>query len=310
MKQSVPRITGTFIDEITIDIPSANWSEDQWRRELCFMKFFGIDTLVIIRGGLHRRATFPSRVLGLTHESDFARLIFEEASKHDMKVYFGTYISSRSAAISQLDSWRNEYDINRAFVDEVLERYSSYPSFFGWYLSHEMGMYNETFVTFLHRLTEYLRSVTPDKPRLVSPYFMGQEVFPDRWLKPDAQAAQFDRIFDEVPGIDICAFQDATVPFGYQGEYFAAVLEVCKRHGVELWANVESFARDMLPKFLPADFRVLRDRLAASAPYVSKTITFEFSHFLSPQSMYPSARNLFFRYCEYFGLDPSSLGDI
>ena len=34
--------------------------------------------------------------------------------------------------------------------------------------------------------------------------------------------------------------------------------------------------------------------------YASKIITFEFSHFLSPQSSYTSAHHLFDRYCEYF----------
>ena len=58
MKPTMPGITGTFIDEITADIPSANWSHDDWRRELDIMKLFGIDTVIIIRGGLGRRVTF------------------------------------------------------------------------------------------------------------------------------------------------------------------------------------------------------------------------------------------------------------
>ena len=37
----------------------------------------------------------------------------------------------------------------------------------------------------------------------------------------------------------------------------------------------------------------------AARPYVEKAITFEFSHFMSPNSMWPSARSLFVRYNEY-----------
>ena len=31
-------ITGTFIDEITYDIPASNWSDKQWKAELLYMK--------------------------------------------------------------------------------------------------------------------------------------------------------------------------------------------------------------------------------------------------------------------------------
>jgi hypothetical protein len=40
-------------------------------------------------------------------------------------------------------------------------------------------------------------------------------------------------------------------------------------------------------------------RRALVQPYVSKVITFEFSHFMSPNSMWPSARMLYQRYREF-----------
>ena len=41
-------ITGTFIDEITYDIPSSNWTLEKWRRDLDNMQNIGIDTLISI----------------------------------------------------------------------------------------------------------------------------------------------------------------------------------------------------------------------------------------------------------------------
>jgi hypothetical protein len=35
----------------------------------------------------------------------------------------------------------------------------------------------------------------------------------------------------------------------------------------------------------------------------------EFSHFMSPQSCWPAAGNLFRRYCEHFGLSPLGPGE-
>ena len=171
-------------------------------------------------------------------------------------------------------------------------------------------MYDEGYVALLQHLAAHVKSITPDKATLISPAFMGKVPRPRRMAQPRRPSQGVGPRIQLFAGIDICAFQDATVPLGEQGDYFAAMREVCDKHGVELWANIETFARDMMPRFSPVDFRVLRDRMLGSAPYVSKSITFEFSHFLSPQSMYPSARNLFRRYCEYFGKDVSVFEDI
>ncbi len=84
MKKIGP-ITGTFIDEITYDIPSSNWSVAQWKRDLDYMQDIGIDTLIMIRGGFGRKTVFPSKVLGTLEADDFAGLIFEETSKRKME---------------------------------------------------------------------------------------------------------------------------------------------------------------------------------------------------------------------------------
>jgi hypothetical protein len=59
-------------------------------------------------------------------------------------------------------------------------------------------------------------------------------------------------------------------------------------------------------KFLPIRWEKLLLKLsAAEAAGLDKVITFEFSHFLSPQSCYHQAHGLFSRYIENRGLaDP------
>jgi hypothetical protein len=66
------------------------------------------------------------------------------------------------------------------------------------------------------------------------------------------------------------------------------------------WTNCESFDRDMPIKFLPIKWEKMLLKLEAAAKAgVDKAITFEFSHFMSPNSMYQSAHGLFDRYMEY-----------
>ena len=57
--------------------------------------------------------------------------------------------------------------------------------------------------------------------------------------------------------------------------------------------------RDVPMKFPPIDSRKLIYKLETVQPYVGKIITFELSHVMSPNSMWPSARMLYQRYREF-----------
>ena len=57
------KITGTFLDEISWDIPHHNWGVKEWDRDFRSMKDIGIDTVIMIRCGLRKYLTYPSQVL-------------------------------------------------------------------------------------------------------------------------------------------------------------------------------------------------------------------------------------------------------
>jgi uncharacterized membrane protein YgcG len=110
-------ITATFLDEISHDIPSANWGRDEWKRDFGAMRDAGIDTVVLIRAGHRDRATFDSRVLRSRHrhlivQDDLVRWFLDLAAEHGMGFWFGTYDSG--------EHWMNgdpatEARINRDF---------------------------------------------------------------------------------------------------------------------------------------------------------------------------------------------------
>ncbi|MFP4229390.1 MAG: DUF4434 domain-containing protein, partial [Salinivenus sp.] len=90
------QITGTFLDEITHDIPSQNWGPEAWARDFDAMQAVGIDTVILIRAGYRDRATFDSEVLRrhrdmLPAYGDLVDLFLREAGRHDMDLFFGTY---------------------------------------------------------------------------------------------------------------------------------------------------------------------------------------------------------------------------
>ena len=290
MKKKGP-ITGTFIDEITFDIPSSNWSHEQWTKDLDHMQEIGIDTVIFIRGGYQDKSVFPSKVLGTTYEDDLAGLIFEETSKRDMNVIFGLYISNGDW---NRGDYATEIRINRDFVNEVYERYNDYPSFGGWYIPHEVTRDVLNITEIMSGLSAICKDKTPDKKIMMSPFFRPE-------FSVERHVDEWDRMFAKGgKDVDICAFQDGTAPTRLMEEYYTAMREVCKKHNIEHWVNAETFERDVRNVLYPIPFGELKRRLAMHEKYAEKIITFEFSHFLSPQSIYPSARNLNNLYKDYY----------
>ena len=92
------RITGTFLDEITHDIPSNNWGRQEWARDFEVMKSIGIDTVILIRAGVGRIAACSSKVLQREVDiypvyEDLVDLFLSLAQENGMDFFFGTYDS-------------------------------------------------------------------------------------------------------------------------------------------------------------------------------------------------------------------------
>ena len=91
-------ITGTFLDEISHDIPSANWGPEEWRQDFDAMRAIGIDTVILIRAGYRDKATFHSEALNRHRPMrpvylDLVDVFLSEAERCGMSFYFGLYDS-------------------------------------------------------------------------------------------------------------------------------------------------------------------------------------------------------------------------
>jgi hypothetical protein len=296
-----PLVTGTFLDEITHDIPSQNWGEAEWRREFELYRQIGIDTVIIIRAGYRNRCIFPAKTLPdlLPVYDDLAELFFSLADEIGLKVFFGTYDSGH---YWQKRTWWREVEINQAFLDEVVERYGHHPSFAGWYLTHETGKNHAHIIELFNGIGNHCRQLK-DVPILISPYPQGSKQPGEHALTLDESFDHWNRIFEATQGaFDIVAFQDGQVDYEELPRFQEGIRELGDRYGLTIWANVESFDRDMPIKFPPTDWRKLRFKLETAAQSAEKIITFEFAHFMSPHSCYPAAHRLFDRYREYSAL--------
>ncbi|AQQ70537.1 hypothetical protein SMSP2_00889 [Limihaloglobus sulfuriphilus] len=295
-------ITGTFIDEITHDIPSSNWGPLEWEADFRAMKMIGIDTVIVIRNGYKDFATFKSSVIQ-KHNSyvcapdDLLGLFLGLADKYSMSLFFGTYDSGKYWMEGQ---YQLEVDINKAFTEEVVDKYGHHESFKGWYISHEIDTYNPAVMKVYRQLGRHLKDLK-DMPILISPYIHGKKQFAENPITLAEHEKSWDRVFAEIKDcVDVVAFQDGNVDFSELLDYLHVNASLARKYGLKSWTNVETFDRDKPIKFPPVSWPVLHRKMeAATEAGVDKLITFEFSHFMSPNSTYLAARNLYSRYCNW-----------
>ncbi len=305
------KITGTFIDEISHDIPHQNWGEAEWDKDFQHMKHIGIDTVILIRAGYRRFITYPSNYLQKVQgcykpTKDLVEMFLTLSDKYDMKFYFGLYDSG--------DQWnsgnmRKELETNRFVIDEVWAKYGHHKSFAGWYLSMEISRRTSSSIEAISALGKQCKEVSNNLPTFISPWIDGKKsvlASDSRLTKANGITVQeheeeWNEIFDGIKGsVDAVAFQDGHIDYHQLQEFFQVNKKLADKYGFQSWTNAESFDRDMPIKFMPIKFDKLALKLKAAASVgYEKAITFEFSHFMSPQSAYLQAGHLYNRYQEY-----------
>lgn len=305
------KITGTFLDEISHDIPHQNWGEKEWDRDFQHMKRIGIDTVIMIRSGYRKFITYPSPYLlkkGCYMPSvDLLDMYLRLSEKYNMKFYFGLYDSGRYWDTGDL-SW--EIEDNKYVIDEVWKMYGEkYKSFGGWYISGEISRATKGAIDAFRAMGKQCKDVSNGLPTFISPWIDGKKAImgTGKLTKEDAVSVQqhereWNEIFDGIHEVvDACAFQDGHIDYDELDAFFTVNKKLADKYGMQCWTNAESFDRDMPIRFLPIKFDKLRMKLeAAKRAGYDKAITFEFSHFMSPQSAYLQAGHLYDRYREYF----------
>lgn len=313
-------ITGAFLDEISHDIPHQNWGLAEWDQDFQHMKAIGIDTVIMIRSGYRKFITYPSEYLlnkGCYMPSvDLLDMFLTLADKYGMKFYFGLYDSGQYWATGDMMC---EVEDNKYVIDEVWEKYGSkHPSFQGWYISGEISRATKGAIDSFHTMAKQCKDVSGGLPTFISPWIDGKKAVAAAGgaltkaesVSVEQHEKEWNEIFDGIHDVvDACAFQDGHIDYDELDTFFIVNKRLADKYGMQCWTNAESFDRDMPIKFLPIKFDKLRMKLeAAKRAGYDKAITFEFSHFMSPQSAYLQAGHLYDRYCEYFGIENPTLG--
>lgn len=305
------KITGTFLDEISHDIPHQNWSQKEWEMDFEYMKRAGINTVILIRSGYRKYLTYPSAYLIEKHNCfappiDLVSLFLTLADKHGMHFYFGLY---DSGVYWDSNDMTHEILANQFVIEEAWKKYGHHASFKGWYLSMEISRKTKGAVAAFSTLGQLCKDMSGGLQTLISPWIDGPKAVAaanavlkkDEIVSLNQHEQEWDEIFSGIHRqVDVVAFQDGHVELSDLQDYLEVNKRLADKYGIKAWTNTESFDRDMPIKFFPIKFEKLKLKLeaAARAGY-EEAITFEFSHFMSPQSAYIQAHHLYNRYMEY-----------
>lgn len=305
------KIRGTFLDEISHDIPHQNWGKKEWDQDFIYMKHIGINTVILIRSGYREWLTYPSEIL-MEREGayqppiDLVEMFLELSEKHQMDFYFGMYDSGRYWVNGD---FQKELDLNKILIEKVWSKYGSMSAFKGWYISQECSRNTGSIIKMYSELGEHCKAVSGQLTTLISPYIDGiknigqyqPETSRAKGVSLKRHEEDWSEIFDGIKNaVDIVAFQDGHIAFDELDDFLQINKQMADKYGIRSWTNSETFDRDMPIKFLPIKWEKLLMKLkAAERAGMEQAITFEFSHFMSPQSAYLQAGHLYNRYQEY-----------
>ncbi len=304
-------ITGTFLDEISHDIPHQNWGQAEWEKDFQYMKAAGIDTVIVIRSGYRKFITYPSNYLIKEHGCyeppiDLIDLYLTLSERYGMNFYFGLYDSGVYWDTGNLTT---EIDANKYVIEEVWNLYGHRKAFKGWYLSTEISRKTKGAIEAFSSLGSMCKQISNQLPVFISPWIEGKKAVlassssltKEEAISIKEHETEWNEIFDGIhQSIDAVAFQDGHIDYHELDQFFHVNKLLADKYHLQCWTNAESFDRDMPIKFLPIKFEKLKLKLeAAKRAGYDKAITFEFSHFMSPQSSYIQAHHLYNRYMEF-----------
>jgi hypothetical protein len=324
---ALPRLSGGWLDALALDPKVYPRNREGTAADvnitLDAMKRLGMTVAVVTYVEYQGSFFYPSAVRfydrdvkresgGQLFPFDVVGTVLAAADRNGMHVFLGLGRSGDTPLLWEFEKpgWeernRQAIDTAKRVAAELWERYRRHPSFYGWYLTHEMNDLARA-SAYYDPVARFCHSLSPDKPVMVAP--AGTPI-----LTPELLARS---------EVDIFAYQDAVgsgyVPYRntWDPEKRMAMLdEVFGRYrqlhqGTEkhLWADLEIWEMDGTRGYAgayPPAFSRVRRQIEKEAGYVELITAYEVFGFLEPpgsawQLADRRAARLYREYAEYAG---------
>lgn len=185
-------------------------------------------------------------------EIDLLAIIYDLADKKQLKVI--TDINMGGGAWYGTIEPQAMADSMTTYIASYHQKYGNHPSFYGWYLNHEINPIKLTdtaqtafWQTVWKAATDACHQANPKSVVTVSPFFLLDKdaLRGFEFLQPDEYQTWWAQTLSYT-GIDILMLQDSGAE--HQGffsleerkPFFAAFKKACEQAGTEFWLNVET----------------------------------------------------------------------
>ncbi len=287
------KISATFIDfseQTNVFETPLNRDAAFWQSEMRDIREAGIADVVISRSVVKGRAHYHSALFDEWLETDVLALAMQAAAAAGLGVYLGLDLNmslwDQSRDFPRM--MRRDFKRNQLILDELLPLYRGHPALRGLYISNEPDRDNvasaaraDALRGFLGDLYHLLKSAC-GLPVFCSPFF-------SKSLPPEELAAWWQSFVDR-PMFDIIAMQDG-IGCRYRHieptdipPLYERLAPVLADKGIAFWNNVETFTFENWGEPLtPAPLERIDQQYEAGRPFVARTITWEYGHFLGRQ---------------------------
>lgn len=294
----------------------------KWQDDLDELQALGIDLLVL-------NGPFVGEELG-PRASDPMAALFAELDRRGMRVFLDTLAAPNWWTLTDP---ADEVARARRRIRMLEERYGKFTSFHGFYIPYELYVFwgdrAELSRTLYRQVSAACKGVAPDKPVLISPFFiLDQEGYLGdfRWASPN-EYRDFWRETLEQAYIDVVALQDSgehlsCYTLADRKPFLAAMKAACRDTDTALWVNVEVGELEVAdyeeyalrfgekthvndPKTAPfwrgVPAEKLERKLELAGQYSDTAISWGYREFIRP-SLGPDAADLYLSY--YLALSP------
>jgi len=286
------KISATFVDfsERTDFYDKMLQREPEyWRTEIRDLRDAGITDIVIARTVLAGKAHYHSELLEEWSETDPVAALMQAAAENNVGVYLGLDLNlhfwDQDRDFSRM--LKRDLNLNHHILSELLPPYGSNPALKGIYVTHEPDHDNVLTAERTKALQEFLGDMYQliktecGLPVFCSPFFAKSP-------PPEELAAWWSEFIDR-PMFDIVAMQDGVgcvrniAPEDIPPLY-TELAKVFAAQKIQFWNNVETFTiiKRGLP-LAPAPMERIAQQYELGRPFVERTITWEYSHFLGRQ---------------------------